>query len=104
MTEALWLKLLDMLPQIITAAGVIIAGWFSYRANQQSKQNSKQIIDQAVKIEEVHKDVNGKMEKLLEVSKAASHAEGMLEGEAMPQRITVGQDEVINVKLVEEEK
>ena len=86
------LKLIDQAPAIVTALGVIVAAYLSYKANQQGKQN-------ATKIEEVHDSVNGKMEKLLEVTKAASRAEGLREGELLPQRVAT--DEVVKVELVE---
>lgn len=95
MNDAVWIKLIDQLPAILTAIGVIVGAYFSYRANQQGKVN-------AAKIEEVHTGVNGKMEKLLEVSKAASRAEGRLEGEGLPQRVSA--DEVVKVELIEPEK
>lgn len=96
MNDAIWLKLLDQLPAIVTAVGVIVAAWFSYKSNQKGKEN-------AASIEKVEKSVNGKMEQLLTVTKAASRAEGILEGENNPHRITIVPDDVINVKLVEEE-
>ena len=70
MSDAIWLKLIEQLPQIIgsifSGAAAILAGWSLI----QSKRNQ-------TKITEVHDSVNGKMEQLLDVTKTSAHAEGV---------------------------
>jgi hypothetical protein len=56
-----------------TTLGLIITGLFN------SYQNRKI----SSKVDGYHKEVNGKMGELLEVSKSASKAEGILEGRAV---------------------
>lgn len=53
----------------ISTIGVIVVAWIGYKV---AKLN--------VKVDDYHKEVNGKMGQLLEVTKSASKAEGKLEG------------------------
>lgn len=54
----------------ITTAGLIVVAWIGLKV---AKLN--------VKVDNYHKEVNGKMTKLLEVTKTASKAEGKLEAD-----------------------
>lgn len=51
----------------ITTAGLIVVAYINYKTG--------------TKVEKYHKEVNGKMGQLLEVTKKSSKAEGKLEGE-----------------------
>ena len=62
--------LITNLPAIITALGVIVTAYLSYRSNRQSKAN-------AVQIEEVRQGVNGQSAALLKVTGEAEFAKGM---------------------------
>lgn len=118
MNNEVYIELIKSLPAIIaalasivTAFGVIIVGFLSYRANQQSRSNATKLDETnlqtkatAIRLEEVHHDVNGKMEQLLSVSIAKAHAEGLSEGESLPQKIEIPADDVVKVKLIDEEK
>lgn len=86
MNDTVWLKLIDNLPAIIaafasvlTALGVVVVAYFNYRTNVLAKAAVEQSQSNGIKIAEVGTAVNGKMERLLEVSNAKAHAEGMKE-------------------------
>jgi len=84
--NAVWVKLIDGLPQILTAIGVIIAAYLSFKSNQQSKANSAKIEVTTEKIsseiEVVRSDVNDKMQQFLTVTGEAEHAKGVIAGKA----------------------
>lgn len=82
--------LFQNLPAIITALGVLLTAYLSYRSNQQSKAN-------ALKLEQVEHSVNGKMQELLDVSTTAAKAEGKSE-ERTEQ---LARDTPVKVELVE---
>lgn len=58
---------------IIGAVTSTIASYFAWQSKRQSVANTK-------KIDVLHESVNGKMERLLEVTGTAAKAEGKLEG------------------------
>jgi hypothetical protein len=114
MNNEVLVKLIDQLPQILTAAGVvvtafgtIILGWLNYRRTGTAISVSEKAVEQgaanAKSIEVVRNDVNDKMQQFIEVTKASSHAEGKLEGEALPQRVAVDGDDPIKVEIVKGE-
>lgn len=61
----------------ITTIGLIVVAWIGFKV---AKLNSK--------VDKYHTEVNGKMEKLLEVTKAAGKAEGNIEGRKAEQEET----------------
>jgi hypothetical protein len=79
-------KLLDNLPAIIgavfTGLAVLIgavSAFLSVAIYQKQLKATKERIELSTKVDSYHRDVNGKMEQLLNVSAAAAHAEGVLE-------------------------
>lgn len=60
----------------ITTLGLIVVSWISYKVAKLNVKADK--LD--VKVEEYHKEVNGKMGQLLEVTEKAGKAEGNIEG------------------------
>lgn len=72
MNDVVLIKLIDQLPQIITAVGALIAAILSGWALIQGKRN-------AAAVEVVRADVNDKMQQFIEVTKTSSRAEGILE-------------------------
>lgn len=93
------------LPEILMAISVILAAYWSYKAKEQGKANSKQIVEQgnkqAAAIEVVRNDVNDKMQQFIQVTGESEHAKGVIQGEANRQPILAA-DEVVKVQLVEE--
>lgn len=109
--------LIQNLPAIIAALltpiSVIVLGWMNLRRTSQAEAAAK--IDRAevaketkTAITEVHDAVNGKMEKLLEVTRVSSKAEGKKEEsdeqsqrDATPLKIEIV-EQPVPVKVVEE--
>ena len=69
------------LPEIIMAVSVILTAYWSYKAKEQSKDNSKQIVAQGDKqakaIEVVRTDVNDKMQQLITTTHDEAYAKGV---------------------------
>lgn len=105
MTEAVWIKLIDAIPQILMAVGSIVTAYLAYRANKQSK------INEAV-IKDVGASVDGKMTQLLAVTGEAEHAKGVIQGTDIekalhdttsPMKVELVEPAPVPVKIVEGE-
>lgn len=79
----------------IKAVGAIVTplvlAWIAYKQVSLSKKQ-----------EQIHKDVNGKMAQLLDITGAKERAEGKLEGKEEQKAET--KDGVVDVKIVDQEK
>lgn len=97
MSDEVQKELIRNLPAIITAIGVIVGAWFSYRAQKQGKQN-------ADAIEIVRTDVNDKMQQFITVSGEAEHAKGVIQGASEQAAFDAKgtADDPIHVKVNEE--
>lgn len=69
----------DIAP-ILTAIALMLNAIPAIIAAVAASRAAKIVAKAAVQINEVHEAVNSKMDKLLDVTKTSSHAEGVLEG------------------------
>ena len=65
---------------LFTMLTVIITAWINSRANRKQNNDIKE------KVDDYHRQVNGKMERLLDTTKALGNAEGLAEGKAEKKR------------------
>lgn len=82
--------LIDLFVKIVVAIAAVYGAW-------KSSRNAKAI-------EVVRSDVNDKMQQFIEVTKTASHAEGVIEGQQVGALETKGtSDDPIHVEVKEKE-
>lgn len=86
MDDVVWIELIKNIPAIIgatasviTAFGLIILGYWTYKSKISSEANLVKIEAATEKLEEVRKDVNGQSKELNRVT----HALGFSEGKAV---------------------
>jgi hypothetical protein len=77
MSDTVILALIVGLPLIITAISNLIV---AVSARKQSTKNTEIALATASKLDEVHGQINGKMEQLIKATGAEEHAAGVAEG------------------------
>jgi hypothetical protein len=60
--------------QLVTASGIAINSGLAIMAFMQSRKN-------AVKIQEIHVSIDGRMDEIVRMTKMAAHAEGFKDGQ-----------------------
>ena len=83
-----WVGIITAVGACITAIGVILAGFWSYRSKQKAaiaaekaEANGAKIVELDGKLYQLGANVDGRLTELLRTSTAAAHAEGVISGE-----------------------
>ena len=66
---------------VLTALGAILGAYWAYRARQATKLNEARIVETQGGIYELGQKLDGRLEELLRISRAAARAEGVAAGE-----------------------